>query len=321
MSVVLDARGKLIHLQQGLEHPIFLLSDYLAGAKSHNLLSDYLAGAKSHNQSKEKTENSKTAIYVPVNPNSLHLLIDYAECWIMSETDAKAQKLLDGFNNQFITNPQVLFAAHKLQMEKIFDLDNYEPDEPERWTLDNETSERILQLMDVNMQGYWEFPQAVAIIATMLQKSFPDLKISIKFGNFSSEESRQKYTLLTRTGPTLFAPYSVTITNAFENEQFEIVLGNYTVKNPPPHRRYETTQKSVDYASGSEIIMKIKRSLYRFEIVSKRIEKFLDTLIRGLEVYSNTELRIMSSFKDTPGITEEDLTASQTSKTYRRLRL
>lgn len=307
MSVVLDARGMLIRLQEGVDHPIFQLSDYLLGAKSHK-------------QSQNKTENS--TIYVPVTPNLLHLLIDYAECWEMSVTDEIAQKLLDGFNNQIINNPQVLYAAHTLGMEKIFNLNNYEPNEPEPWTLDNQTSERILQLSNVNMQEDWEFPQAVAIIATILQKSFPALNISIKLGNFNDKKYRQKYTLNTGTGPILFAPYSVTIKDSSQNDQFEIVLGNYTVTHPPYHRKYEATQKSVDYIDDANIIRVIKMSVVN--ILSQDIVKFLDTLIRGLEVYRDTELRIMSSFEDTPGITAEDLPASQTSKTsktYRRLRL
>ena len=153
-KITINARGT--HIIVYKTHPIFTMSDFLKAAPNFNF--------------------NNPIIDVNVNPNSLQVLIDYAECReaLEAEEQLKAEEagdIIQIFLPKIFSDGALCWAVRALKMdlgaEKPAELGAEKP--AEMWTLNQNISVRILGCI-VNMEGSWTFIQAVAIIALLLKE-------------------------------------------------------------------------------------------------------------------------------------------------------
>jgi len=152
-KITINARGT--HIIVYKTHPIFEMSDML--------------------QATQRYEPTANILDVNVNPNSLQVLIDYAECREANQHgDPDAGEIIQELLAKIFSDGALHWAVRALQM----DLGAEKP--AEMWTLNQNMSREILGCF-VNMEGSWTFIQAVAIIALLLKEHlFQDFGIKVQ---------------------------------------------------------------------------------------------------------------------------------------------
>ena len=252
-KITINARGT--HIIVYKTHPIFTMSDFLKAAPNFNF--------------------NNPIIDVNVNPNSLQVLIDYAECREALEAEEQleaeeAGDIIQILLAKIFSDGALRWAVRALQM----DLGAEKP--AEMWILNQNMSREILGCF-VNMEGSWTFIQAVAIIALLLKEHlFQDFGIKVQRATDTTNSKLPSDNMIqpadTDNRKYRFLPLLLTITH--NDDKMLIKFGD--------QKMYHNGQMRNDYFSfkaynNSEIVAKLVPIKPVFAPFIEKLKEYLNT--------------------------------------------
>jgi hypothetical protein len=249
-KIRINARGTDIIVYK--THPIFTMSDFLKAALNFK----------------------NPIIDVNVNPNSLQVLMDYAECRQANhfeeiEESKESGKIIQEFLAKIFSDGALSWAVRVLQM-------NLGAEKPvEMWTLNQKMSERIFRCI-VNMEGDWTFIQAVAIIALLLKEHlFQDFEIKVQQATDTLHETLPSDNMIQPTNTDnrkyRFLPFLLTITH--NKEKMLIKLGDQERYSPAATRSIYFSFKA--YSDG-DIIAQLAPDKQVFAPFINKLKEYLN---------------------------------------------
>jgi len=255
-SITINARGTHIIIYE--PHPIFAMSSILKATRNFDKHAHILD--------------------VNVNPYSLQVLIDYAECRIAAQNgDQDAGEIIQEFAAKIFSDGALRWAVRALHME----LGVEKP--AETWTLNENLSIEVLHC-NVDMQKSWTFIQAVAILALLLKEHlFENFTITVKQARSSAKKLPEDNMIAPdnrRDGQYRFLPLSVTIIHPDDGEMC-IVFGEQDVDH---HWQSRSSYYSFKYRTRDAILDQLTP-------INDSFAPFIEKLKQYLNIYQDTDSR------------------------------
>ena len=263
-SITINARGTHIIISE--THPIFTMSGILEAMCNFNEHAHIL---------------NAHILNVNVNPYSLQVLIDFAECRVAAQYDDQdAGEIIQEFAAKIFSDGALRWAVCALHME----LGVEKPAEPaEMWTLNENLSIEVLHC-NVDMQKSWTFIQAVAILALLLKEHlFENFTITVKQARSSANKLPEDNMIAPdnrRDVQYRFLPLSVTIIHPDDGEMC-IVFGEQDVD--------DNWQSRTSYCSVRD---RTRNAILKQLIpLNDSFAPFIEKLKQYLNIYQDTDSR------------------------------
>ena len=256
IDITINARGTHIILDK--THPIFAMSAILKAMRNF--------------------DKHTHILYVNVNPYSLQMLIDYAECRMAAQyNDQDAKEIVQELLAKIFRDGVLRWAVRALEM----DLGAEKP--AEMWTLNENLSIEVLRCI-INMQRSWTFTQAVAIIALLLKEHlYQNFTIEVKRAR-SSAKKLPEDNMIAPDDPHntnyRFLPLSVTIIHP-DDGAMPIVFGEQTETH---HWQSRNSYYSFRAHSRDAILAQLTP-------INESFAPFIEKLKQYLNTYQDTDSR------------------------------